>query len=85
MRIGQRGANGQPGGSATSDGGVALDRRQRLPLADVDARDRAEQAQRVRHPRAVEHVVDRADLDELAGVHHRDPIGDAGDRRRDRA
>ena len=29
--IGQRGANGQPGGSSTGDGRVALDRHQRLP------------------------------------------------------
>ena len=38
----------------------ALDRRQRLPFAEIQPRHRSEQAERVRHPRAIEHVVDRA-------------------------
>ncbi len=85
MRIGQRGANGQPGGRSTSDGGLPSIGVERLALARIGPRHRSEQPERVRHPRPVEDVVDRADLDEPARVHHGDAVGDARDRRRDRA
>ena len=48
---GQRGANGQPGGRSVERRRRALDRRQRAVAGRVDARDRAEQPRRVRHPR----------------------------------
>ena len=61
-----------------SDGGAPRIGRERLPVA-VDARDRAEQADRVRHARRVEDVVDRARLDDGAGVHHQHLVDHAGD------
>ena len=54
------------------------DRREPLLPALVNARQAAEQTQGVGHPRAVEHVVNRAPFDQLAGVHHADPIGMSG-------
>ncbi len=55
------------------------DRGEPLLPALVDARQAADQAERVRHPRPVEHVLDGALLDELSCVHHADPIRVAGD------
>ena len=57
----------------------ALDRGQPGLLAGVDARHRAEQADRVGHPGAVEDVLDGALLDRPARVHDQDPVDHAGD------
>jgi hypothetical protein len=54
------------------DLGQPLDRR-------ADRRDRAHQADRVRVARPVDHVGDRADLDDAPGVHDRDAVGGLGD------
>ena len=58
--IGQRGANGQPGGRLTSDGGLPSTGTSARLLGLVEPGDRAEQADRVRHPRPVVDVVDGA-------------------------
>ena len=52
-------------------GGRAFDRRERLPAADVRARNRPEQSERVRHPRPIEHVIDvAATVLDLANLPH---------------
>ena len=56
----------------------ALDPDQRR-VAGIERRQRGEQTSRVGMARVVEHVVDRAALDDPAGVHDRDRIGHAGD------
>ena len=61
-------------------GQVAGDRRQRsLRLADAVARQRAQQAERVRVLRALEDGRRVALLDDLAGVHHPDPVAQRPD------
>ena len=76
---GQRGRKWQPAGAFISDGGrpgIAG----RLPRAvAVDPRDRTEQPPRVGVLRVVEELVERALLDDPAGVHHDHAIGDVGD------
>ena len=57
----------------------ALDRVQLLRLRPVEPRDRAEQAPGVRVLRVVEEVPLRAALDDPAGVHDEDLVGDLGD------
>ena len=56
----------------------ALDRRQPLAL-DVEARDRAQKADRVGVLRIGEQGIDRRLLDDLAGVHHQHVVGHLGD------
>ena len=58
---------------------VSADARQPLDARPVGAGQRAEQADRVRHARAVEDGVRLSPLDDAAGVHDGDPVGDAGD------
>ena len=54
---------------------LAADRHQRARgLVGAGQRDRGEQAARVGMAHLVEHLLDRADLDRLARVHHADPI-----------
>ena len=76
-RCGQRGSKAQPGRSSGGRGGEPRDRREtrRGPL--VDARDRAEQPPRVRHPRAGEELARRRLLDDAPCVHHVHPLGAA--------
>ena len=77
---GQRGANGQPGGRSTSDGGLPS-------IGDERPRRPARRARGIEPSRpivygirgAVEDLVDRARLDDPPGVHDRDPVGEAGD------
>ena len=57
----------------------ARDRRQASRAIAVDPRDRAEQAPRVGVLRVVEELVERALLDDPAGVHDDDAVGDVGD------
>ena len=76
---GQRGRKWQPCGGVSSDGGEPGDRRQPLRAVAVDARDRAEQPPRVGVLRVVEELVERALLDDAAGVHDDDAVGDVGD------
>ncbi len=71
----ERAARGEPDELRRPPG----DRRERLARAGVDPRQRAEQADRVRHARPVVEVVDVPDLDRPPGVHHQHPVGDAGD------
>ena len=47
----------------------------------IAARHRADQARGIRMQRSREHLLDRAGLDDLARVHHRDVIGEARDNR----
>ena len=55
------------------------DRRQALPAVAVDPRDRAQQAPRVGMLRVVEDLVERPLLDDAAGVHDDDAVGDVRD------
>ncbi len=57
--------------------GATWDTGQRARLAEV--RDRVEQRPGVGVRGVLEHRVPRAQLDDLAGVHHRHPVGDVGD------
>src|SRR5687767_3087794 len=58
----------------------ALDLRQAPPLTSgADLRNRAHQSDRVGVARRVDNVPHRADLDQAAGVHHRDALGSLGD------
>ena len=78
-RCAQRGANAQPGGRSptpTATPGMPLEPARR----DV-IRDRRDQAARVRMPRPGEQLGGRPALDDAAGVHHGDAVGD---RRHDR-
>src|SRR5690242_19753663 len=56
-----------------------FDRVQALGPRPVEARDRAEQPPRVWHLRVVEDISLRAALDDAAGVHDDDLVGDLGD------
>src|SRR5918995_206949 len=56
----------------------ARDRRQPLRPRAVHARDRPEQSPRVRVLRVVEDLVERALLDDPAGIHDGDPVSDVG-------
>ena len=56
--------------------GAARDAGERARLAQV--RDRVEQRPGVGVRGVLEHRVPRAQLDDLAGVHHRHPVGDVG-------
>ena len=76
---GQRGRNLQPCGEVDQRRRRALDRVQPLRLRPVEPRDRAEQAPGVRVLRVVEDVALRAALDDAAGVHDDDLVGDLGD------
>ena len=75
---GQRGWNGQPVGHPQQVGRQALDGEQLLTL-HVQPRDRLQQALGVGVAGAAVQVVDVRALDDRAGVHHRDPVGDVGD------
>ena len=57
--------------------GAAGDAGERTRLAQV--RDRVEQRPGVGVRGVLEHRIPRAQLDDLAGVHHRHPVGDVGD------
>ena len=57
----------------------ALDRVQPVGLRPVEPRDRAEQAPRVGHLRVVEELARLGLLDDPAGVHDDDLVGDVGD------
>src|SRR5215217_6279173 len=71
--------------------GLTWDRLQPICVHLVQARQRAEQAPRVRHLRVVEEITDRSPLDDPAGIHHGDVVcrlghhaevvGDQDDRR----
>ena len=80
-RHAQRGANGQPTRSAARSGGEPSIGRQRRLARPVEARQRAEQADRVRVGRVGEDRLGGAELDEAARVHDREPIGEARPRR----
>ena len=51
------------------------------PRRCVGRRNRADQSARVRVHRLIEHLVGGPDLDESAGIHHRDPVADPSDER----
>ena len=78
--VGERAARREAAalGLTVGAGHRALDGRQPLAL-DVEARDRAQQADRVGMLRIGEQGVDRRALDDLAGVHHQHVVGDLGD------
>ena len=59
-------------------GDRALDRDQPVLLA-IEARDRAQQRIGVGVPRRAEQLEHVRGLDDAAGIHHRDPVGDLGD------
>ncbi len=59
-------------------GDRALDRDQPV-LPAVQARDRAQQRIGVGMPRRAEQLEHVRGLDDAAGIHHRDPVGDLGD------
>ena len=84
-RVADRVARAQRGGTRSPAAGRergrhAGDLRQRL-AAPVPARHRADQPARVGMQRRVEHRVDRPLLDDAAGIHHGDAVGEAGDHR----
>ena len=80
MASGQRSTNTQVGNGVPICGQRAGDRRQQpLVLADAVARQAVEQADRVRVLGLVEHLLRRALLDHLAGVHHADPVAHRAD------
>ena len=76
---GQRGRERAAGRQVEQRRRGARDRGEPLAVGCVDARQAAEQAERVRHPRAVEDVVDRAGLDRAARRTSPDPVGVPGD------
>ena len=76
---GQRGAKGHPPAVAEHGGRGPGDLAQPLAPVAVEAGERAEQPERVGHGRPVEDVLGRPDLDRPPGVHHEDPVGQAGD------
>ncbi|MDQ1110799.1 hypothetical protein QE418_000247 [Microbacterium testaceum] len=53
---------------------ASLERHEPLRTRGLHVRHRAQKPHRVRHVRVVEDLVDRAALDELAGVHHGDAV-----------
>ena len=59
-------------------GDRALDRDQPV-LPAIEARDRAQQRIGVGMPRRAEQLEHVRGLDDAAGIHHRDPVGDLGD------
>ena len=78
MRTGQRGANRQPGGGSVRSGtrppATGSD-----PAAVARRRQRGEQRLGVRMLAARRRSLDRRDLDQLAGVQHRDAVAQLGD------
>ena len=80
-RVGARAAQAeaQPGGRFSSDGVMPGICRSGRPA--VAARHRADQALRVGMRGPIEHVVDRAVLDDAAGIHDADLVGEPGDHR----
>ena len=79
MASGQRGANGQPGGNAASDGGAPGIGTSRAPCGGVQSGHRAEQPCGVGHSAVAVQLVDRRDLDGPSGVHHQCAVGELGD------
>ena len=77
---GQRGRKGQPGGKPGKRRRHAGDLRERH-AAPVAARDGADQARRIGMDRPLERIGDGAGLDDAAGIHHGDAVGEAGDHR----
>src|SRR3954454_11101193 len=57
----------------------ALDRVQPLRTGTIEARDRPQETPRVRHLRVVEEVARLGPLNDAAGVHDEDLVGDVGD------
>ena len=78
--VGERAARREAAalGLAVGAGHRALDGREPLAV-DVEARDRAQQADRVGVLRIGEQRRDRRALDDLAGVHHHHVVGELGD------
>ena len=72
-------AGARPAGSRGSADRPARESRVCSAPPPVGDRNRREQRQRVRVERVVVQVVGRRDLDDLAEVHHRDPVGDMPD------
>ena len=68
--------HGRPSAGGTSCSG----RTGRSSGARLDARRRGDQQRRVRVRRVLEHLLDRALLDDPAAVEHGDPVGDPGQR-----
>ena len=79
MASGQRGANGQPGGNAASDGGAPGIGTSRAPCGSVESGNRAEQPGGVGHPAVAVELADRGHLDGTTGVHHQRAVGELGD------
>ena len=77
-RVRQRGAKRQPVGQVDQVRDVARDDRQ-LVLDRADDRDRPDQALGVGVERVAEQRRHVGLLDDLAGVHHRDPVAHLGD------
>ena len=77
--VAHRSWNRQPAGRAPGRRRAARDPAQGPRLAEV--RDRVEQRPGVRDASGGEDLVALAELDDLAGIHHRDPVGDVGDHR----
>ena len=75
-RYGQRGSKRQPGGGASGDGGAPGMPVSRLHARPAEPRDRVEQPPRVRVLRVAEHGALRPLLDDAAGVHDDDPLGE---------
>ena len=76
-RTSQRSLKRQPDGPRAGRRRAAGDAAQRPGLAQV--RDRVEQRPRVGVRGVGEDLVRSPELGDLAGVHHRDPVGDVGD------
>ena len=75
----QRGWNGQALGGRSMSRGAPWIGVQPLLARRVEARDRLQEAQRVRVPRAGEELLGRAGLHEHPGVHHVHALAHAGD------
>ena len=75
---GQRGLNAQPARNRGQSRHRAVDLQEARPVL-VHRRDRAHQADGVGMGRRMDDGIDRADLDDPAGIHHRDPVAGLGD------
>ena len=78
MTNGQRGWNTQPGGGASSEGGLPLMHCSRRRV-EVEARQAAQQSPGVRVERLIEDRVHRALLHDVPGVHDQDVVAHLGD------
>ncbi len=76
---GSAGANGQPGGSAASDGGAPGIGTRRAPWGASRRGTEPEQSCGVGHSAVAVQVGDRRRLDRPAGVHHQRAVGELGD------